>query len=138
MRRWLRYVVVTSLSLCMAFAAATPAQAMSREGTWRGTTSEGYGIRFRVNEAQRVVLVTFKVDIEGAFCEGAITWTATGIRAPIRADNTFVVTGQDGLDRFRVRGQFVARNRAEGLVTTSTISGCLGSGRATWVARRVL
>jgi hypothetical protein len=138
MRRWLRYVVVTSLSLCMALAASTPVQAVSREGTWRGTTAEGYGVRFRVNASQRVVFVTFRVDIDGAFCSGTITWTATGIRAPIRADNTFVVTGRDGLDSFRVRGEFVARNRAEGFVSTSTISDCIGSGRATWVARRVL
>jgi hypothetical protein len=136
MRSWLRTLVVTLLAFSMALAAAAPAQAMSREGTWRGQTSESYPIRFRVSAAQRITFVTFKIDIDGAFCSGTITWTAKNLSAPIR-DNTFVVKGQDGLDHFVVRGEFVARNRATGMVHSGVIEDCVGDGRATWVANRV-
>jgi hypothetical protein len=137
MRRWLRFVVVTMLSLSMAIAVSTPAQAVSREGTWRGPTSQGYTIRFHVGASQRVTSMVFKVDISGAFCSGTMTWQASGISAPIRPDGTFVVRGQDGLDSFVVRGDFVARNRATGTLRTSVIEGCVASGRASWVAHRI-
>lgn len=135
MRRWVRPLVATSLALTMTLVASTPAQAVSREGTWRGPTSQGYNIRFRVNPAQQITFVTFTVFIDGAFCEGPVTWSATG-RFPIRADDTFVVRGRDGIDSFLVKGEFVARNRAKGILKSSTITGCIGSGRATWVATR--
>lgn len=138
MRSWLRTLVVTLLAFSMALAAAAPAQAVSREGTWRGPTSQGYSIRFRVSAAQRITYVTFKVDIEGAFCSGSITWEASRLSVPIQADRTFVIKGQDGLDHFVVRGEFVARNRAKGMLHSGVIEDCVGSGRATWVANRVL
>lgn len=137
MRSWLRTLVVTLLAFSMALAAAAPAQAISREGTWRGTTSESYPIRFRVNAAQRVTYVTFKVDIDGAFCSGTIGWEASHLSVPIR-ENMFVIKGQDGLDHFVVRGTFVARNRATGTVHSGVIEDCVGEGKATWVANRVL
>lgn len=137
MRSWLRTPVVTLVAFSMMLAAAAPAQAVSREGTWRGQTSESYPIRFRVSAAQRITFVTFKVAIDGAFCSGTITWTARSLSAPIKPDRTFVVKGQDGLDHFVVRGQFVARHRAKGTVHSGVIEDCVGEGRATWVATRV-
>jgi hypothetical protein len=137
MRSWLRTLVVTLLAFSMMLAAAAPAHAVSREGTWRGRTSESYPIRFRVSAAQRITFVTFKVVIDGAFCSGTITWSASHLTVPIRADKTFVVKGQDGLDHFVVRGEFVAKNRAKGTVHSGVIEDCVGDGRATWVANRV-
>jgi len=137
MRGWLRTLVVTLLAFSMTLAATAPAQAVSREGTWRGQTSETFPIRFRLSAAQRITFMTFKVDIDGAFCSGTITWTAKSLSAPIRPDKTFVVKGQDGLDHFVVRGKFVAKNRADGTVHSGVIEDCVGEGRATWVATRV-
>ena len=136
MRSWLRTLVVTLLAFSMMLAAAAPAHAVSREGTWRGQTSESHPIRFRVSSAQRITFVTFKVDIDGAFCSGTITWTAH-VSVPIKVDKTFVVKGQDGLDHFVVRGEFVAKNRATGTVHSGVIEDCIGDGRATFVANRV-
>ncbi len=137
MRSWLRTLVVTLLAFSMMVVVSAPAQAMSREGTWRGQTSESYAIRLRVSSAQRITSVTFKVDIDGAFCSGTITWTASHLSAPIKPDKTFVVKGQDGLNHFVVRGTFVARDRATGTVRSGVIGECVGDGRATFAADRV-
>jgi hypothetical protein len=138
MRRWLRAITLTSFVLVLGMAAVAPVEAISRTGTWRGPTAEGHVIAFRVNAAQRITWVRFKIDVTGAFCEGTVTWEATHLSVPIRADNTFKITGSEGLDTFTVRGEFVARNRARGTAKTSLIGECVASGYTRWSANRVL
>lgn len=126
--------IVVSVAF-LALAAIPAASAASPQGTWAGDTSQGRAIKFRVNASEQITFLKVVIEVPGMFgC--VVTWTSRNIRAPIRDDGTFVVKGQDGLDSIVVKGEVVARRRAEGTAKTSLAGDCIGKKKVTWEARR--
>ena len=136
-KRWIG--PVTALLFVLS---ALPASAASRAGTWRGDTSQDFGIRFIVGDDERVKTVKVTIEYESDECILQVTWEF-GLDSRIRDDGTFrldLVDDQDDRDTALILGEFVTRQRAEGTFRSSLVEGggCGDlKGKGTWTAKRV-
>jgi hypothetical protein len=137
LRRWIVPVAATLVVL-----SGLPADAATREGTWRGDTSQDFRVRFIVGDDERIKDITIKIEYENDTCVRTVTW-GFGLDVRIRDDDTFrlrLADDADDRDTAVIRGEFVTRRRAEGTFrgTFSDGGACNDLGaKGTWVAKRV-
>lgn len=133
----LRRIVVVIITVLAVGLIPETAGASAHQGTWRGTTSQARGISFRVNAYEQVTYLALRIEVEGFECSAVVTWTYKGA-AKIREDGSFTVHGHSGIDSLTVNGHFLSRFKAEGFAKSSVFGSCLGSGRTSWTASKIL
>lgn len=130
---------MTALVLVMSAPAAVAA---TREGKWRGDTSQDFKILLIVGDDERIKDVEVKIEYENDTCIRQVSW-GFGLDVRIRDDNTFrldLVDDRDDRDTALILGEFVTHRRVEGTFRGTFFDG--GScndlkAKGTWVAKRV-
>jgi hypothetical protein len=117
--------------------AASPADAVDRDGSYRGLTSQDRRIRFVVEGG---AIGNVRLSIFHEPCNLTVVATSGGTTFQIEDDNTFVMRffARDRRDNVVVRGEFTGRNRARGTLRSAQADpGCSDVVRGNWRAVRV-
>jgi hypothetical protein len=95
--------------------AAVPALGGTRDGVWKGSTSQGRAVRF---EIRGDTITAVKISVLHEACNLTVTANARRTEFPISDEGTFTMRffGGEGQDRLVVRGEFTSRLRARGIV----------------------
>ncbi len=139
--RSIRAAASVPLTLALLLGTALPALGVSREGTWKGATSQDRPMRLEVNAGERIDFVRTTIDYDNADCADTVTWQF-GLSTRIREDSTFrllLVDPQDDRDTVTIVGEFTAARRARGTFR-SHLEGpgpCDFGERGTWRLTRV-
>ena len=129
---------VTALLIVLT---ALPAGAATREGKWRGETSQDFKIVVIVGDDERIKTVEVKVEYDNDACVREVTW-GFGLDVRVRDDGTFrlnLADDNDDRDTLLIRGEFVTRRRAEGTFRGTFFDGGACNdlkAKGTWVAKR--
>jgi hypothetical protein len=115
---------------------AVPALGVTRNGVWKGSTSQNRTFRF---EVERGSITAVNTSVLHEDCNLTVTANSGRTDFPIRDDGTFTMRffGAEGRDRVVIRGEFTTRRRAKGVVRSIQDSpDCRETLTPTWTARR--
>jgi hypothetical protein len=131
--------LAATLAIGLVLLAPVPVAAGSRTGTWRGTTSQGKNVRFKVGADQRIHFLKIVVTVQGTACDIDIALLAKGIDTQIKQDGSFRVSADQGSSSVVVNGTFTTLRRATGTARMTETNGGCGDGTAhvDWKATRV-
>lgn len=120
-------------------SASAPASARYA-GSWKGHTGQGKVIKFHVTSRNKINAMTFTIKIPVPSCGSTVTETDhLTFKRPIAIRNARFRIHEPGLNPVTVTGHFLSATKATGHLTATTsdpVTGCTGTKRTSWIARK--
>ena len=137
-----RLTPIIAIVVAVLVIGAPPAHAVSREGTYKGSTSQDRPIKLRVGDDERIHVVRITIEYEDATCLTHVLWDFQ-LSARIRDDATFhlkLVDDADARNEVVLNGEFTSRRRVKGTFrsTVHRSGGCVDvRASGDWSATKV-
>lgn len=121
-------MLAATLAIGLVLLAPVSVAAGSRTGIWRGSTTQGKNVRFKVGADQRIHSFKITVTVQGTTCDIDVALLAKGIDTQIKQDDSFRITANQGSSTVVVNGTFTTLRRASGTARMTETNGECGDG----------
>ena len=129
---------LTVLAIVASLAAASALAFRAEDGGWRGTTTQGLPISFRVNDSSTLVK-RIRFHVKTTCPLGTARYRVASSGTVQINGRRFSVSATNVLSQAQVKGRFIGRRTAKGILRWKSFEGSLGgycrSGRVGWTAR---